>query len=462
MKADFFAPGRLAGKRILVLGLGRFAGGVEMARFLKTQGALCTVSDTATRDQLEESARQAEALGATLRFGPQTAALLADCDGVIASPAIPFDHPLLAAAFDEGKPITTESCLVLAHAPGRVFGVTGTKGKSTTSSLLAGILQAAGYQTHLGGNIGRPLVALLPLMTPDDRIVLELSSFQLWWAARAGLAPHVALLTNLFPDHLDRHGTFEHYAAAKRACFEGQGPDDHAVLPATDAAVTAAGFRGAGAGRRVLYGEGTAYDLVSGTLVCEGHRISPADLPLRGAHNHRNMLAAAAAARTDEGVSLEAVEAGLRATKPLPHRLEPVATIDGVHYVDDSNATNPESTRCALEAYEAPLILLLGGKDKGIDMSPLLAQIRARARAVVGIGTTGPELVAALGSGPATAIATDMRTAVAAATRMAQAGDVVLLSPASSSLDQYPSFAMRGDAFRGAVEALRTHPDTTS
>jgi UDP-N-acetylmuramoylalanine--D-glutamate ligase len=168
------------------------------------------------------------------------------------------------------------------------------------------------------------------------------------------------------------------------------------------------------------------------------------------------MLAAAAAARTDAGVGLEAIEEGLWLTTPLPHRLEPVATIRNVQYVDDSNATNPESTRCALEAFDAPLILLLGGKDKGIDMAPLLAQIRTRVRGVVGIGTTGPKLVAALGDGLPTASATDMRTAVAAAARLAEPGDVVLLSPASSSLDQYASFAARGDAFRTAVEQLRT------
>jgi UDP-N-acetylmuramoylalanine--D-glutamate ligase len=453
---SFFTPGRLAGTRILVLGLGRFAGGVEVARFLAAEGAHCTVSDAAPRSALEAAAEEAEALGARLVFGPQTPALLDDCDGIIASPAIPFDHPLLAAAFARGVPITTESCLVLAYAPAPVFGVTGTKGKSTTSTLLAGILAAAGYRTHLGGNIGRPLVAQLTDMQPQDRVVMELSSFQLWWAARAGLAPRIAVMTNLFPDHLDRHGSFAAYAAAKRACFEGQGAEGVAVLPAGDEAVAAAGFLEAGAGRRVLHGAGTAYHLADGALVCEGRVIPSHGLPLRGAHNHRNMLAAAAAARTDPGVVLDAVVDGLRGTTPLPHRLQPIAEIGGVQYVDDSNATNPESTRCALDAFPGPLVLLLGGKDKGIDLTPLLDEVRTRARAVVGIGTTGPTLVAALGDGPATETATDMRTAVAAAARLARPGDVVLLSPASSSLDQYASFAVRGDAFQAAVEQLRT------
>ncbi len=462
MTASFFAPGQLAGTRILVLGLGRFAGGVEMARFLGAEKAQCVISDTASRDALEQSVGEAEALGATLLIGPQTPDLLTDFDGVIASPAIPFDHPLLQAALDQHVPITTESCLVLAHAPAPVFGVTGTKGKSTTSTLLAAILGAAGFSTHLGGNIGRPLVAQLAYMQPEDRIVMELSSFQLWWAAREGLAPHVAVMTNLFPDHLDRHGDFADYAAAKRACFDGQGPRDFAVLPAGDEAIDAAGFRDAGAGQRVFHGPGTAYDIAGEALLCEGHSIPVQDLSLRGAHNHRNMVAAAAAAMTDPGVDLPAVAAGLRATTPLPHRLEPVADVSGVQYVDDSNATNPESTRCALDALPGPVVLLLGGKDKGIDMSALLARIRTTVRAVVGIGTTGPRLVAALGDGPLTESATDMRTAVAAAARLARPGDVVLLSPASSSLDQYASFAVRGDAFRAAVEALRTHPQSTS
>ncbi len=451
------AGGSLAGARALVLGLGRFSGGVETARFLLAEGADVLVSDAAERSGLESSAREAEALGARLVFGPQTATLLEGRDLVVASPAIPFEHPLLAAAERAGIAVTSEINLFLERVRAPVLGVTGTKGKSTTASLLAGMLAQTGRHVHLGGNVGRALVARLAEIGPKDLVVLELSSFQLWWTRQIGRAPTVALLTNLFPDHLDRHGTLAEYAAAKRLMFEQQHASDVAVLPADDGAAHEHGFLRAGPARRVLFGAGAPYHLEQGGLVGPGSgpRRDLAGMRLWGAHNRRNALAAAAAALQVPGVSWDHVLAGALAAEPLPHRLEPVAEKHGVLYVDDSNATTPQSALQALEAVPRPAIVLVGGKPKGVDTTPLIEGLVRRAKAVVTLGTSGPDVAARLaGRVPVVDGGPDMASAVAAAAGLARPGDAVVLSPGFSSLDQYLSFAVRGEQFRAAVLAL--------
>ncbi len=443
-------------RRALVLGLGRFAGGVETTRFLTGEGATVVVSDAAPRALLEAPAAEAEALGATLHFGAQTPALLDGIDVVVASPAMPFDHPVLEAARAQSIPITTEMNIVLARCRAPVFGVTGTKGKSTTATLLANMLEAAGHTVHLGGNIGRPLVAQVDRIPPEARLVLELSSFQLWWTRSIGISPHLTLVTNLFPDHLDRHGAMEAYAEAKRAALDFQTPDDVAVLPADDDAVRAAGWLEAGDARRVFYGTDDL-DVADNRL----HWTSPTEREVRltgwrllGPHNLRNALAAAVAASQADLSTPDSVRRGAMATEPLPHRLEPVAEVDGVLYVDDSNATNPRSTVAALEALDRPVVLLLGGKDKGTDPAALLRRVAQRAKAVVGLGTTGPALVRAVRDALAACESADMPSAVRSARELAVPGDVVLLSPGYSSLDEYVSFAERGAEFRKAIEDL--------
>lgn len=453
--------GAFAGRRALVLGLGRFSGGVETARFLRREGADVLVSDRDSRERLLDSAREVEALGAQLAFGPQDEALLAGRDLVVASPAIPFDHPLLAAAERRGLPVTTEINLFLERVRAFTVGVTGTKGKSTTSSLVARMLglalEGTGRRVHLGGNVGRALLARLGEIGPSDLVVLELSSFQLWWLERLRRSVDVALLTNLFPDHLDRHGTMDAYAAAKRVLFEQQRPDQVAVLPADDPTVAAHGFAERARGRRVTYGAGSDLLLEGTRLVGRG---APPDADLAGmrlwgAHNRRNALAAAAAALCVPGVGWAHVLAGARTQEPLPHRLHPVAEVDGVLYVDDSNATTPQSAAEALEAVPRPAVVLAGGKPKGVDTTPLVEALARRARAVVTLGAAGPELLARLaGRVPAVAGGPDMASAVAAAAALARPGDAVLLSPGYSSLDQYVSFAARGAAFAAAVAAL--------
>lgn len=443
-------PGGLAGARILVLGLGRFGGGVETARFLAAEGAACVISDTASREALAAPAAAAEALGATLVFGPQETSLLDGIDGVIVSPAIPGTHPVVAAAAAAGIGVTTEMNIVLGRAPAPVFGVTGTKGKSTSVTLLAHMLEAAGRRVHLGGNIGRPLIGALADMQPDDRVVLEMSSFQLWWTRQVERSPQVTLVTNLFPDHLDRHGTMAAYAEAKRAALDYQSAADVAVLPTDDRSVAEAGYAGAGPARRVTFGAGGDAVLDGTTLHYGDVEVALAGMPLLGRHNLDNALGAATAALQDTASDAASVQKGALATQPLPHRMQPVAEQDGVLYVDDSNATNPHSTIAALAAFDRPVVLLIGGKDKGVHPEALVSAARG-AKAVVGIGSTGPMLRAELGTTMPGGTAWEMHDAVSIAREHAVAGDVVLLSPGYSSLDQWPSFAARGDAFRAAV-----------
>jgi UDP-N-acetylmuramoylalanine--D-glutamate ligase len=304
--------------------------------------------------------------------------------------------------------------------------------------------------------VGRSLLAEGASIGPEDLVVLELSSFQLWWARRLGRSPRVAAVTNLFPDHIDRHGTMEHYAGSKRAILDYQGPDDAAVLPADDDAVRRAGFLSAGRARRALYGAGAPWRLEGTRLVGPGGPLGDlAGFPLWGAHNLRNALVAATAALQVPGVTPQAVVRGALAAKPLPHRLEPVAEVDGVLYVDDSNATNPQSAVQALDSTPRPAVMLLGGKDKGLDPTPLLEAAARRARAVVGIGTSGPDVVRRLaGRVKAVEGGATLEEAVRTAASLARPGDVVLLSPGFASLDQFPSFAVRGDRFQAAVRAL--------
>ena len=451
------------GRRALVLGLGRFDGGLGTVRFLCAEGADVLVSDTASREALAEAAAKAEALGARLVFGPQTEALLEGIDVVLANPAIPFDHPVLVAAEEQGIPATTEINIVLARRPAPIYGVTGTKGKSTTATLLAAMLRALGRTVHLGGNIGASQVDSLATMAPDDRIVLELSSFQLHWAHRVQCSPDVAIVTNLLSDHLDRHGTQQHYADSKRAILDYQGEGDLAVLPHEDDAVRDAGWFRAGGGQKVPWAEGGLIGLAEGALVDGyGCTASLAGMQLLGEHNRRNALAAATAVLMREPAAdakageaqLAAVAAAACAVEALPHRMQPVAEVEDVLYVDDSNATQPESTRAALRALDRPVVAILGGKDKGADMGALLADVRAGAKAVVVMGGSAAVLADALAGDLPLARAEDVEAAVTEASRLAVPGDAVLLSPAYASLDQYASFAERGDRFQAAVRAL--------
>ena len=428
------------GKRVTVMGLGRFGGGVGATRWLVAQGAIVTVSDRAPASELRESLAQLRGLDVKVHLGGHVEADFVDCDLVVVNPAVPFDSPYLALARRAGVALTTEVNLFLARCPAPVVGVTGSAGKSTTTAMIGAIL-ARRRTTHVGGNIGGSLLNSLDAIAPEDAVVLELSSFQLAYLPLLGKSPHVAVVTNLQPNHLDRHASMEEYASAKMNIFRYQRPDDVLILNREDPALRA--WKEAAPGRVVLFG---ADD-------------EPFDLSVPGRHNQANAQAAWAAAR-QLGVSRADAQQALACFSGLPHRLQLAAERDGVRYVNDSKATSPAETLVALESFpEQRPVVIVGGYDKQIDLSGLCRTLAQRAKAVVATGQTGEaiargvEAASSSGQGPRVVRAGEFEAAVRAAMDLAQPGDLVLLSPACASYGQFRNFEERGEAFARLVRS---------
>jgi UDP-N-acetylmuramoylalanine--D-glutamate ligase len=400
----------------LVLGLAR--SGQAAALALARRGERVVGVDRST----EVDAGRLEAAGVELRLGSEEASLLEGMDVLIKSPGVPAGAPLVAAARERGVAVWSEVELGGRLLPNPILGVTGTNGKTTTSELLGAILR-----TPVAGNVGRALTELDGEVAPEAWIVCELSSFQLEDIEQ--FRPKIGVLLNLEPDHLDRHGTFEAYRDAKLRIFENQGADDTAVVPR--------GFPEVGQASRVEFA---------------GDDPLPAEPRMPGAHNRENAAAATVAARA-AGASDEQIAEALRTFPGVPHRLEEVAEIRGVRYVNDSKATNAAAARRAIASYDEPLHVILGGLGKNESYAELAADLRAKRARVYLIGAVAEELAAALDvpferSG-------DLPTAVRAAAAAANPGEVVLLSPACASYDQFEDFEARGDEFRRLVEALR-------
>ena len=398
----------------LVLGLAR--SGQAAALALARRGGRVVGADRAT---LLDTGRL-EAAGVEVRLGSEEASLLEGMDVLIKSPGVPAEAPLVTAARERGVPVWSEVELGARLLPNPILGVTGTNGKTTTSELLGAILGAP-----VAGNVGRALTELEGELAPDDWIVCELSSFQLEDVEQ--FRPRVAVLLNLEPDHLDRHGTFESYREAKLRIFENQRAEDTAIVPR--------GFPAVGEARRVEF---------SGTDAL------PAEPRMPGAHNRENAAAATAAARA-AGASEGQIADALRSFAGVPHRLEEVAEIRGVRFVNDSKATNAAAARRAIAAYDAPLHVILGGLGKNESYAELAADLLAKGARAYLIGAAAEELAAALDvpferSG-------NLASAVRAAAAAASPGEVVLLSPACASYDQYIDYEERGDHFRRLAAA---------
>jgi UDP-N-acetylmuramoylalanine--D-glutamate ligase len=369
-------------------------------------------------------------LEADVRLGRWDDGLLGGADLVVKSPGVPADAPPVAAARARGIEVISEIELGARLLPNPLLGVTGTNGKTTTTALLGAILEAGGVPVEIAGNIGRPLTALVGVADPVAWLVCELSSFQLEDVVT--LRPRVAVLTNLEPDHLDRHGTFDAYATTKLRVFANQGPDDVAVVPRGFAAVP-------GGARRVEFA---------------GDDPLPAEPRLPGGHNRENAAAATAAARAI-GVADQAIAAALRAFPGVEHRIEEIAVVQGVRYVNDSKATNVAAALRALASFPGVgKHVILGGRGKAEPYAPLAAAFEPGDRAYL-IGEAAGEIAAALdAAGVPHARCETLSAAVAAAAAAARARDVVLLSPACASFDQFTSFEHRGEEFRHLVEKL--------
>jgi UDP-N-acetylmuramoylalanine--D-glutamate ligase len=424
----------LSGKRVTVAGLGRFGGGIEVARWLVAQRARVLVTDHDPPEKLVESVKKLDGLPIEFRLGQHREPDFTTADLVVTSPAIPPNNQYLRAARAAGVPVTTEIRLFIERCPcARVVGVTGTKGKSTTTAMLGELLRTR-FTTWVGGNIGGSLLSRLPQMTRDDIVVLELSSYMLEHLRPMRWSPHVAVVTMISHDHLEWHGSFEAYVDAKLNLVRHQGGDDVLVLNADDAHTGA--FARATRGRVIRVDADSA---------------EPFDLALVGEHNQRNAQLAFAGARA-LGVSREEASRALHEFRGLPHRLQVVCERDGVRYVNDSIATIPEAAVAANRAFPSGTVIqIVGGYDKHLNMRGMCRELARTCKAVLTIGALGPALAAQLRETSDRRAAIhecgDLWTAVSTARHIASPGDVVLLSTGCASYDQFDNFEARGDAF---------------
>jgi UDP-N-acetylmuramoylalanine--D-glutamate ligase len=412
-------------RRALVVGLAR--SGQAAALALAERGVSVVGADRAAD---ADSGRLAEA-GVEVHVGTEEERLLEDIDLLVKSPGVPGETPLPAGARARGIPIWSEIELGFRLLPNAFVGVTGTNGKTTTSELLGAIFRAAGRPVAVAGNVGRPLTSFVGGLRDDAWVVCEVSSFQLEDMHR--FRPRVAVLLNLEPDHLDRHETFEAYRDAKLRIFANQTEADTAVLP-----------RGFGK----VPGGATRVEFSAGDRL-------PAEPLIPGEHNRENAAAATAAARA-AGIEDDAIAEALRTFRGVAHRLELVGEVDGVRFVNDSKATNTAAARRGIAAYAGePLRLILGGSLKGESFDELAEQLPPTVRSIDLIGEATDELAAALRrAGRSYRRSGDLATAVGAAAGEAEPGDVVLLSPACASYDQFRNFEERGEAFRRLVGDL--------
>ncbi|NPV72709.1 MAG: UDP-N-acetylmuramoyl-L-alanine--D-glutamate ligase [Pelotomaculum sp.] len=446
-------------KKVLVIGAGR--SGLAVSRFLVKKGASVVLADAGKPDYPDGELEDLTAAGVELSLGGYPAVGKESVDLVVVSPGVPLTVEPVRAAVREGIPVTGELELAYYFTRSPIVAVTGTNGKTTTTTLIGEIFKDAGMNTLVGGNIGSPLIAEVERYGPNDVIVAEVSSFQLETAST--FRPKVGVVLNITPDHLDRHGTMGNYAATKARMFANQGPGDFAVLNCDDplAASLKAGVRSRVIffSRRKELKEGV---WVSGGMIVaslNGHRevvCRSDELGLPGAHNLENALAAVAAAKA-MGIESLSLAGTLRRFKGVAHRLEFVAEIDGVRYINDSKGTNPDAAIKALESYGEPIVLIAGGKNKGSDFREFARKVKEKAKVLVVLGqSAGLIAEAARAEGFENILYADgFREAVLLARRVARPGDIVLLSPACASWDMFKSFEERGDLFKEIVLSLK-------
>ncbi|MBI5282756.1 MAG: UDP-N-acetylmuramoyl-L-alanine--D-glutamate ligase [Candidatus Solibacter usitatus] len=431
------------GARITVFGMAK--SGLAAIDLLKRQGALLRASDCRPLDQLPPPG---------VDFVIQSPEALADCDIAVLSPGVPPGLPIFQEAASRGVRIVGDVEAASWYLQGPILGITGSNGKTTTTALAGHLLDAAGIPCQVGGNIGRPLASMVDSSRPDQWNVLELSSFQL--ETSHTLRVRIAAVLNITPDHLDRHGAFDNYAAAKARILLNQAPDDSAVLNAENPAAAALARQAASrvhwfnAGGSVQPG----FWRESDQLFANGHAFMPAsEIRLRGRHNIENVLAAACCVHL-AGAPLEAIRSGVASFAGVEHRIEFVRTVRGVDYYNDSKATNVDATLKALESFDGGLWVILGGKDKNSDYTVLRPLLEARARAVLLIGAAAEKIESHLAGSVELRHCGDLAHAVGFAASHASPAETVLLAPACASFDQFTSYEHRGRTFKELVHAL--------
>jgi UDP-N-acetylmuramoylalanine--D-glutamate ligase len=447
------------GKRVLVVGLGK--SGIASAQFLATRGARVTVSDTRTQTELKAQIPALLDRGIAVETGGHGERTFRDQDLIVVSPGVPSDLPQLARARAQGIPVIGEIELAAHFLKGKVVAITGSNGKTTTTTLCGDLIASSSQRTLVGGNIGTPVILLVDDSTAETVNVIEVSSFQL--ETIETFHPHIAVVLNITPDHLDRHGSMEKYTAAKARIFENQTASDYSVLNLDDAG--SAGLQSRTRARlfwftrkQQLTGDKTGAFVRNGEICFRSggrdEQIMPvSEISLKGAHNLENVLAAVAVGRLC-GCDAVSIRNAVRKFKAVEHRLQHVGTIAGVEYYNDSKATNVDATIKAIESFPGNIHLILGGKDKDSDYTLMNHLLRERVKRVYTIGAAAEKIRSHVQSAVEVLPCRTLDNAVERAHDLAQQGDIVLLAPACSSFDQFENYEHRGRTFRSLVERL--------
>ena len=453
----------LKGKKVLVVGLGK--SGLAAALFLRRKGAQVTVSDVRSAAALDKAIPALLDEGIMVEAGGHGLLTFRRQDLIVVSPGVPLDTPELVQVRNFGLLVIGELELAAHFLAGKTLAITGSNGKTTTTSLCGEILTAAFPHVQVGGNIGVPVIALVDQSREDGWSVLEVSSFQL--ETTFDFRPDIAVILNITPDHLDRHGSFENYIAAKERIFANQRPEDALVLNADDEVASRSAIR---AKSRIFWFSRTRI-IRQGAFVHDGgvwfratEQSAPefilkvSAIPLKGLHNVENVLAAVCSARL-AGVAREIIRDAIQKFRAVEHRLEFVATVNGVDYYNDSKATNVDAALKAIEAFPSGIHLILGGKDKGSDYRVLRPLIQERVKAIYTIGAASEKIITHLeGAAPIVDSGT-LDVAVTKAADAARPGDIILLAPACSSFDQFENYEQRGQIFKDLVFARRGLPE---
>jgi len=452
------------GQKVVVMGAG--VSGLAAAMLAARMGRRVTLSEVRPRSQWPVQAAEVERAGITIESGGHERKTFVTAEMVVVSPGIPTDHPVLQAARQAGVPCVSEIewAYRMMEEKGladkvRIIGITGTKGKTTTAILTGELLRAAGLRVVVAGNIGSPFSDQVERLLPSHTVVLELSSFQLEQVER--FRPHVAAVLNISEDHLDRHPSFQNYVEAKINVFRRQTPDDVAILNADNRYTPL--LRETTRARTLYFSSSPSVSegvwLADGVITTTVGQRAPVgildarELLIRGPHNRENAMAAAAMAGVC-GVTPPIIAQVLRAFQGVPHRQELVRTVRGVQFINNSQGTNIDAVAKSLQSYDAPIVLIAGGRSKGARFEALRPLLSSRVKLAVVIGEAAGEMAAAWEGAVPVVIADSLEAAVVKAFEAAEAGEIVLLSPACASFDMFKNYEDRGNRFRAAVEAL--------
>ena len=450
-------------KKVTVMGLGLFGGGVGAAKFLVSQGADVMVTDLKSAEELSASLKMLNGLPVKFRLGEHSEEDFADADMLIVNPAVPDDSSFLQIACDNNVHIDSELNIFFRFVPAPVIGITGSNGKSTTTSLLGEMLKEAGIKTWVGGNIGVSLLEHLDEIKPDDVVVLEISSFQLELLSRIEMSPHISIVTNIAPNHLDRHKTMENYIDSKKTIIHYQTEDDYTILNYDDPALRE--WEGE-CKSHILWFSATK-ELEHGAFLKDNEIIinhnskrnvitCPTQTNIKGIHNRQNIMAASYAAIAMHA-DVESIKNAIAGFTGLEHRLEYVDTINEVQYYNDSKATTPEAAIAGIKAFDSPTILIAGGYNKKVSLNQFAQECVRNTKYVILVGETAnniQELIQSERAGLEVYVATSLDESVRKAYEIAEDSDVVLLSPACASYGMFTNYEERGKKFKELVYRL--------